>query len=57
MDVVDFTGSQCSFQHDEIFPHGLPIAADGYGNFWVIDLLPSSADWGPIYFASLARHD
>ncbi len=51
LDVVDFTGEQCSFQQDEIFPHGLPIAADGYGNFWVVDLLPSSTDWAPIYFA------
>jgi hypothetical protein len=50
-DIVDFTGEDCSFEQREIFPHGHPIAGDGYGNFWVVDLLPSSQDWGPIYFA------
>lgn len=49
-DFVDFTGESCSFAH-EAFPHGLPIAADGFGNFWVVDLLPESDKWGPIYFA------
>lgn len=51
LEVVDFTGEQCSFEAVEIFPHGHPIAADGYGNFWVVDLLPASTGWGPIYFA------
>src|SRR5262245_4450235 len=51
LDVVDFTGEQCSFEQKEIFPHGVPIAADGFGNFWVVDLQPSSRHWGPIYFA------
>lgn len=48
---VDFTGRSCSFGMPEIFPHGVPIAADGYGNFWVVDLWPESKDFGPIYFA------
>jgi cell wall assembly regulator SMI1 len=51
VDILDFTGKECSFEMDWIFPHGLPIAGDGYGNFWVIDLLPESKDWGPIFFA------
>ena len=51
VDFVDFTGQDCSFGQEEVFPHGLPIAADGFGNFWVIDLLPTSKTWGPIYFA------
>jgi hypothetical protein len=50
-DFVDFTGKDCNFGQEEVFPHGLPIAADGFGNFWVIDLLPTSKTWGPIYFA------
>jgi cell wall assembly regulator SMI1 len=50
-DVVDFTGQRCNFGHEAIFPHGLPIAGDGFGNFWVVDLLPTSTHWGPIYFA------
>jgi hypothetical protein len=50
-DFVDFTGRDCLFEY-EAFPFGLPIAADGFGNFWVIDLLPESTAWGPIYYAS-----
>ena len=47
-DFVDFTGRDCNFEHEEVFPNGLPIAADGFGNFWVVDLLPASTTWGPI---------
>lgn len=50
-DLVDFTGASCNFAHEEVFPFGLPFAADGYGNFWVVDLTPESTTWGPIYFA------
>jgi cell wall assembly regulator SMI1 len=48
-DFVDFTGQDCVFDHPA-FPHGLPIAPDGFGNFWVVDLVPESKCWGPIYF-------
>lgn len=51
IDLVDFTGERCSFEFESAFPHGLPIAADGMGNFWVVDLTRSSLTWGPIYFA------
>jgi hypothetical protein len=51
VDVVDFTGEDCSLGLEGVFPHGVSIAGDGYGNFWVVDLLPSSRDWGPIYYA------
>lgn len=50
-DFVDFTGERCSFAYEAAFPCGLPIAADGFGNFWVVDLGPESRTWGPIYFA------
>src|SRR5262245_6605851 len=50
-DWVDFGGALGSYEQAEIFPHGLPIAGDGLGNHWVVDLLPSSKVWGPIYFA------
>jgi len=50
-ETIDFTGRTIGFEFVEAFPHGLPIAADGWGNFWVVDLSPSSTDWGPIYFA------
>ena len=48
--LVDLTSRKCDFEFYAAFPHGHPIAADGFGNFWVIDLLPDSTDWGPIYF-------
>src|SRR5215212_5984159 len=47
---VDFTGRDLMFEFEAAFPFGLPIAADGYGNYWVVDLLPYTAKWGPIYF-------
>jgi SMI1 / KNR4 family (SUKH-1) len=51
VEQVDFTGEDLMFGFEEIFPYGLPIAADGYGNFWVVDLHPRTVRWGPIYFA------
>lgn len=50
-DYVDFAGEYCMFEQKDVFPYGLPIAADGWGNFWIVDLLPTSKAWGPIYFA------
>ena len=54
IEQVDFTGRDLLFEFEAAFPYGLPVAADSYGNFWVVDLHPHSARWGPIYFA---RHD
>jgi len=51
VEPIDFTGRDHEFEMGEVFPHGLPIAADGYGNYWVVDLQPGSTDWAPIYFA------
>ena len=50
-DVVDFTGQSFLFEHEAIFPHGVPTASDGFGNFWVVDLTAQSTDFGPVYFA------
>ena len=50
IEQVDFTGRDILFEFEPAFPYGLPIAADGYGNFWVVDLHPRTAKWGPIYF-------
>ena len=49
-DQVDFTGQDMMFQHEVLFPHGVPIASDGFGNFWVVDLFPDSSEFGPIWF-------
>jgi hypothetical protein len=35
---------------EEIFPHALALAHDGYGNYWIADLQPHSLGWAPIYF-------
>jgi hypothetical protein len=51
VEQVDFTGSDLAFEFEAAFPYGLPIAADGFGNFWVVDLHPGTTTWGPIYFA------
>ena len=51
VEQVDFTGEDLMFAFEPAFPYGLPIAADGYGNFWVVDLHPRTVRWGPIYFA------
>ena len=39
------------FGLEEAFPHVYSIAHDGYGNFWVLDLLPESGGWGPVFYA------
>jgi SMI1 / KNR4 family (SUKH-1) len=51
VEQVDFSGRDLMFEFDAAFPYGLPIAADGYGNFWVVDLHPGTTTWSPIYFA------
>jgi cell wall assembly regulator SMI1 len=40
-----------SFGNEEVFPCPIPIAGDGFGNFWVVDLTSRSTSWGPIFFA------
>jgi len=52
LEQVDFTGRTLSdgIGLDFLVPHGLPIAHDGFGNYWVVDLQPGSPNWGPIYF-------
>jgi cell wall assembly regulator SMI1 len=47
---ICFSGLLDSFGMDEIFPSPLVIAHDGFGNYWVIDLLPGSTTWGPICY-------
>lgn len=42
LEGIDFTGTGMSFEPQEVFPSGLPIASDGYGNHWVLDLTPQS---------------
>jgi hypothetical protein len=39
------------FGLDEAFPHAYSVAHDGYGNYWVLDLLPDTTEWGPVFYA------
>lgn len=39
-----------TFEFPEVFPCPIDIAHDGFGNYWVVDLTPTSTTWGPIYF-------
>jgi hypothetical protein len=48
VESVDFTGA-LEFESRDLFPHGLPIAADGFGNFWVLDIVPG--DDACVFFA------
>jgi hypothetical protein len=44
--LVDIGG----FGLEEIFPCAYSIAGDGFGNFWVVDLLPNSTNWSPVFY-------
>lgn len=51
LDGIDFTGRDMAFAKKEVFPHGIPIARDGFGNFWVLDLTPQTTASAPVFFA------
>jgi hypothetical protein len=49
LERVDFSGRTVDgFEFPEIFPHGLSIAADGFGNSWVLDLAPGAVEAAPV---------
>ena len=49
--AIDFTGRSLSYGAPEIFPTGLPIAGDVFGNFWILDLPPDGVETAPVFFA------
>jgi hypothetical protein len=51
LDGIDFTGDGMEFEAKEIFPNGLPIAGDEFGNFWVLDITPETTQAAPVYFS------
>src|SRR4051794_1692991 len=53
LETIDFTGASFDVEIRDIFPSGLPIAHDGSGNHWVLDLTPDAAP--PLVF--YASHD
>jgi cell wall assembly regulator SMI1 len=50
-DTLDFSGRSLSFGGDFLFPHGHTFAGDGYGNHWVLDLVPGETDVSPVFYA------
>lgn len=51
LDIVDFAGYGGA-TWTELFPTGFTLAEDGFGNGWVVDLVPTSTHWGPIFYVS-----
>jgi len=52
LESLDFSGLLGgAFGMEDIFPHAIPIAHDGFGNYWLIDLTKESTCWGPIFYA------
>jgi len=51
LEEVTFGGPLTEFGLEEIFPHAITLAGDGFGNFWVIDLTSESKTWGPVFYA------
>jgi cell wall assembly regulator SMI1 len=49
---LDFTGRRFDVELSEVFPFGLPIAHDGAGNHWVLDVRPGDTDAAHVFFAS-----
>jgi hypothetical protein len=50
LDSVNFAGHWYRDVLEALFPYTLPIATDGYGNFWSVDVLPGSDVFGPVYY-------
>lgn len=51
LEEINFTGPDDGFGLESIFPHAIPLAADGFGNFWIVDLTSESQSWGPVFYA------
>lgn len=39
------------FGMEDVFPYAHCIAHDGFGNYWVVDLVPGDSAWSPVFFA------
>src|SRR3954471_21505493 len=53
LETIDFNGATFDVEIRDLFPSGLPIAHDGSGNHWVLDVTPDAAP--PLVF--FASHD
>jgi hypothetical protein len=50
LETIDFTGRSLSLGAPDTFPTALPIAGDGFGNFWIVDLPPDEVETAPVFF-------
>jgi cell wall assembly regulator SMI1 len=48
---IDFAGRSLSYEQLDVFPACLPIAHDGAGNHWVLDLRPGDTEAAHVFFA------
>lgn len=49
---LDLTGSSHDVEASELLPAGHPVASDGAGNFWLLDLTPDTTESAPVFFLS-----
>ncbi len=47
---LDLTGARHDVEASELMPAGHPVAADGAGNFWLLDLTPDTVDTAPVFY-------
>ena len=48
LDEITFDGVG-QFGFENIFPHSVQLAGDGYGNFWILDV-DNKGNWGHVYY-------
>jgi hypothetical protein len=48
LDEVTFDGVG-QFGFENIFPHSVQLAGDGYGNFWILDV-DKNGNWGNVFY-------
>jgi hypothetical protein len=47
---LDLSGGRHDVEAGELMPAGHPVAADGAGNFWLLDLTPDTVETAPVFF-------
>jgi SMI1 / KNR4 family (SUKH-1) len=50
VEPIDLTGRTMDVEAGELSPAGIPIATDGAGNFWLLDLTPDDRETAPVFF-------
>lgn len=49
---LDLTGGSHDVEASDLLPAGHPVAGDGSGNFWLLDLTPDTTETAPVFFLS-----